>query len=503
MSKIKDGLPITECRICNIPGTKPIAYCLDCQEALCQPCHASHESFKVMKHHNILKVEDHDVLKGGLQPEQCCSKHREVKRFYCKTCDEVVCGDCILKSFCFDHLYMTLKDASTEQLRQLNTLIYQCKFTVIRCQFALKKTEELETKFADAVETSRVTLNNTRNECISKLDESFASFENNVMKIEETGLQAIGEVKTNLQSDYDAVRDVIHSGASAMESSKFEIVSKFTMLSNKLQEIGNLRIIPADASLSKMEVMLPSVPFYSKSSWKRIQTIDAKCYLNSTPVVRIESHSNGNISIVMDCKLVILSELGELIHTSEVPPKDGVIILSDGGFISYNNSRLAVHQLDGKGHSSFSLLGANGIPLPFHKPVMTSDSKDGSLINSFITSSSPRHLAAVGNNEDIIIIFYDNTVQLVKYSGDNVRIIPSPPDVTHWAPRDVWCCGNELYIVNASPVMKIFSYTLCGIYLAQVDVDFDISDQVGVSLDGKKLFVLKETSGMIQVYEKE
>ena len=525
---MEDGQLASGCGICNISETKALVFCFDCQEALCETCHASHELFKAMKHHNIFKLEYVSVSKHGLESSECwCRKHMTMKRFYCKTCDDAICGECILeRSPCFDHQYVTLKEISREYSGQLKSLLHQCKVTKSRCQLAIKKTDEVLKEFTDAVETSKDCLSNIKNEYISMLDDIFTQLRESLKHMKGQRLQVLGQSSKTLRSEYDAIHGVIQFGSSIIKKTKFDIASNFVVLSSKLREICGSRYIPAISTLQVMNIELPFLSFHTKLSWKPCWNINVGSRNNSGQILDIVAHSDRDICVIYERGILILSVTGGPKHSIRIPSNEGVIALQEGGFILRRNSLMIYYHKNGKQISKMALLDSYRMPISLHNPIMITDSKgrilvgsraaifstrkprisvhnpDGTIISAFSTSASPRSLAAT-NNENVVISLDNNTVQLVKYSGDNVRMISKPPGVQHWVPREVCCGAEELFVVNGRQGVEIFSYTISGIYLGQVDIGLDVCKRVGFALDGKKILVWGEDKGIVQVFEKE
>ena len=73
---------------------------------------------------------------------------------------------------------------------------------------------------------------------------------------------------------------------------------------------------------------------------------------------------------------------------------------------------------------------------------------DGTLISKFQTWSSPRMLTCTPNDE-LIISFAYNSLQVMDQSGHNASIIQPPPGIQVWKPSYV-CCSKqgELFVSN-------------------------------------------------------
>ena len=86
------------CSRCQAPA---INYCELCEIFLCKKCTESHDSWTTLKKHNVLSVEE--LIKPGSQAKVkrklYCLKHVDkVLEYYCETCKELCCIDCVVLS---------------------------------------------------------------------------------------------------------------------------------------------------------------------------------------------------------------------------------------------------------------------------------------------------------------------------------------------------------------------------------------------------------------------
>ncbi|XP_033101686.1 E3 ubiquitin-protein ligase TRIM56-like [Anneissia japonica] len=81
--------------------------CNECDDFLCDGCREAHSRVRVTRNHKILSICDirngqYDVeLVTRMGSEECPRHDGESLRFFCKTCDYLICRDCLL---CDNHL---------------------------------------------------------------------------------------------------------------------------------------------------------------------------------------------------------------------------------------------------------------------------------------------------------------------------------------------------------------------------------------------------------------
>ncbi|XP_038062496.1 E3 ubiquitin-protein ligase TRIM56-like [Patiria miniata] len=87
------------CEICD-EGNEALHRCLDCAQNICPNCRKTHLRCTATSNHTVATLEDIrqgkvTVKKTPEEDESKCHKHKgEVKRFYCETCEELICRDC-------------------------------------------------------------------------------------------------------------------------------------------------------------------------------------------------------------------------------------------------------------------------------------------------------------------------------------------------------------------------------------------------------------------------
>ena len=121
-------------------------YCQNCQHFLCDSCYEAHKSWGAMKDHTFITIADLSsgkVTLSDIQDQYCSDHDGEKKKFYCESCEKLVCRDCIvLKQWCCDHDTVTLKQAADKKLVLLKTSLKKCNRKKNECQAARNKTRK-------------------------------------------------------------------------------------------------------------------------------------------------------------------------------------------------------------------------------------------------------------------------------------------------------------------------------------------------------------------------
>ena len=102
MSKIgSDGEK--SCDACTRGNTGPaVVFCCTCRELLCSHCHENHKFSRKLSNHLIIGLNKESLklhLSVMKEREHLCSKphhENEELKFYCETCQLLICRDCTL-----------------------------------------------------------------------------------------------------------------------------------------------------------------------------------------------------------------------------------------------------------------------------------------------------------------------------------------------------------------------------------------------------------------------
>ena len=111
--KLRDDQTLL-CSNCEL-GEPAVSRCWNCSEFLCDQCMEAHKITRVTKQHKIFEIENEENLLNenirqllGHSVVCSCFGKEEVK-YFCATCDEAVCGDCIIAKH-KEHRFGSLRD---------------------------------------------------------------------------------------------------------------------------------------------------------------------------------------------------------------------------------------------------------------------------------------------------------------------------------------------------------------------------------------------------------
>ncbi len=122
--------------VCNLCEDKNEAthFCFDCPMFICANCHKMHKKIPSLSNHTVAtlkEISDGKIAMKKTKPKrhpECKSHDGEVMRFYCTTCDVMICRDCTVIDHCKpQHEYMDCNQASSTYKQSLAQLMTPLK----------------------------------------------------------------------------------------------------------------------------------------------------------------------------------------------------------------------------------------------------------------------------------------------------------------------------------------------------------------------------------------
>ncbi|XP_038062764.1 tripartite motif-containing protein 3-like [Patiria miniata] len=145
------------CEICD-EGNEAMHRCLDCAQNICPNCRKTHLRFAATSNHTVATLEDIrqgkvTVKKTPAEDESKCQKHKgEVKRFYCETCEELICRDCTVVDHREPkHHYIDSREASHKYKQSLKDTLPNVTTGIKILQKALATSSQAKQKFTQNV----------------------------------------------------------------------------------------------------------------------------------------------------------------------------------------------------------------------------------------------------------------------------------------------------------------------------------------------------------------
>ena len=521
------------CSYCETPGKPVTAHCLDCKESMCETCHLSHRKIKALQDHQVVPIEDVESGKAKMSEKKYCTKHEgETNKFYCETCEKLVCRDCIvMKQCCRDHDYIALQEAAEKQAGNVKKALEVCKEVEMKILSSITKCEKVENDIKTECERVENKIKADREYIESKLQEKKDKLQQSLVEV-KNAYKMGSELHQSSSSCFDSVLkyaeivQTLDSVAVGNRANHAEIISKYDdEIKQTLDKEGSYSIPTEDALKGLRYPMLPSSSGLGlKNQWKQVGQFH-------TENTKFTITSNNNIAFcaltsTYDCDIYddiyeyfikVTSRSGATKQTLKVPEVyDTITSTNDGMYVvsSTNKKSIITYDANGQETSSFPTTDMNNKPsapqcvtvdnagniiVGSESGTVSIHSKDGSIINQFKAGSQtymyPIGIAAVG--KDRIAVIFKNTAPFLRifdYSGNIIRNSPPPPEVMVCSPVSI-CSSNkgELFVLNKGKTDDVYMYTGEGVYVGCVTTEIDKAIEIAVSPDNQELFVVTNT----------
>ena len=492
-----------------------------------------------MKQHKVVPLDDMRsgkiILPLATTDDQKCEDHKdEIKKFYCAKCQKPVCRDCIvMKQHCRDHEYITLKEAAKKQATRLAQQGEELKKIFHE---AIHRAEQVKKTSGRTFQEINKKANALEDDFKKKVATVFQKFRADAHKLRAEREAELEHTKENLEISMAKIENACDLAKNISQmGTDFDITSTYPTLSANLEELTNMNRPDAlDESLGCFGIQavgdleVPDVVcLVGGERWMMAREIHmARGY-----PCGIALHPNGDVAITTNFYTTgwnraaqIYSKNGNLKYAFKglfhVNIFD-IAITPDNRYVLPGKAELLFHDDQGNRlkYPKASTYKANNKPADpttlavdsrgriivglWHSTTISIHHADGQLISKFATPAKPQRLA-VTSQGDIAATFTDNTLQLMDYSGNNVRVVQPPPGVSKWEPYAI-CCSRqgEIFVVNHGDPQAVYRYTADGDEcLGCVITGFDDPSGIAITEDGQQLYVAEFSQQVVKIFQR-
>ncbi|XP_070521776.1 B-box type zinc finger protein ncl-1 isoform X2 [Cardiocondyla obscurior] len=201
-----------------------VARCSDCANFLCPNCNTAHQFMRCFEHHKVIAFEDLKQSNEAIpihKPIFCENHPTENMKFYCHTCQEPICNECLLVEHkAPEHQYERLTDAEPRQKEEIINLMTESKAKIAECD---QVTVQLENALSE--------LQVQHDQAKDLIMETFQSYKAILEKCKDNALVELEKLHSNRELE---IMDVFHSVEKTAE--KIEDACRFT---SRLLEHGD------------------------------------------------------------------------------------------------------------------------------------------------------------------------------------------------------------------------------------------------------------------------
>ena len=513
---------------------------MDCKEYLCENCYASHKTFKAMKDHKIITMDDILSEKVNLATEEenrYCKVHKKLCEYYCENEKKCLCRDCVILNECpIDHSRISLKQASQIHSDALNDLLLKNHETLKKYEEAVIMTNCVRKELETHSQLGEELLNEAEKDCIQQITDTFQKHKAEIHELKMERVTALDQKEADLKSTIMEIKLAAENTQKVVQNdSEFGILSSYSNLSTQLLKFSKSKPVAADPNLGyvKFEAATPMIPTIGQllkagtpgERWKLTGQFSTGEF---DKLCGLALDQDDNIVLCSwDQGLKVFSRDGQVKCTIyDFPGSADVAVSPDNKYHSIPKDETSINTNDNIGNElkttpitdvddeisyaiSLTVNKDGKIIIGLAKNTISIHNADGSLISKFATQARPYSLAVTSTGE-IVSSFMDveckagSSVQLMDYSGGNVKVLQPPAEVTEWHPGFVCCRQGEICVSNegGGDPPGVYRYTSEGDYLGCVTTQVSSPSGIAMSKDGMELFVADYCDACVKIFQR-
>ena len=193
----------------NCTTTNATGYCKECAKFLCQECINSHQKFTAVADHKITSLDEVASSASKLVPDKLkikCSNHNKPLEIFCRTCEELICHDCIVRIH-RDHDYDLVSDCYPKHCQKLETSLKSVSDKVTDVTDVLTALTERENEIREQGEAVKEKIHGMVEEMIDVLHQSERQLTREVDTVTGNKLQVLSEQKKSAEMSLNQLKD--------------------------------------------------------------------------------------------------------------------------------------------------------------------------------------------------------------------------------------------------------------------------------------------------------
>ena len=193
----------------NCTAINATGYCKECAKFLCQECIDSHQKFTAVIDHKITSLDEVITSASKLVPEKLrkkCSNHNKPLEIFCRTCEELICHDCIVHIH-RDHDYDLVSDCYPKYCQNLETSLKSVSEQVTAITDVLTALTDRENEIREQGEAVKEEIHVMVEEMIDVLRQSERHLTREVDTVTDNKLQVLSEQKKSAENKLSQLKD--------------------------------------------------------------------------------------------------------------------------------------------------------------------------------------------------------------------------------------------------------------------------------------------------------
>ena len=247
LKKKVDGEQEVKCDECD-EDDPVVSFCPECNLFLCHACNDHHKRNKRYRGHTVVPLTELKSNKDA--PIQAkvkipiCKEHNEQLKYYCETCDELVCVYCTVKKH-NGHHHDSVKQMATKHCNELKKITYPIVAMIKNLSEAHYNIEKMKKKIRRRGEEVDKKIDRYYDELLQKLMKQKEEVKQQVRdavsqkeKAVTTQMEEVALMQTELMSTKELSDALEQSSDQEILSTKKQVTDRVQQLSNKYSKLN-------------------------------------------------------------------------------------------------------------------------------------------------------------------------------------------------------------------------------------------------------------------------
>ena len=513
--KIEDGGNIPCERCVKKTSGAAVAFCCNCCLFLCSSCQEDHQSWREMASHELVSIgEKKTNSKSIILPRKpvTCSKHTKKKlKFYCDTCQCLICRDCIAMEHS-DHKRVYPEDVAAKEKESLMETLQEAEDAITKLEAAITSRDdmkklieiqknEVNEKIAQEFKMIYSSLQEREKALHSKCEE-FANQKLTVLSME---MEEIDNLKRSLTFSTQTASGVENLSPAELLGTKKPIQEH---LQNRLTSFAQLELEPGESDDISVVINKTAIDEAIAELGKVLVACDpVQCTIEEGLVIPVGKKREVKVALrdsngELVCGKVSMTARVEVKEDRSVLPVD-IRFEGDGHtLLSFQPVIVGEHRLTIKVKDK-QLAGSPYRIWARQNPVRESIS---AAKQSFTVGGSAQGVAVHHNGDVFASNYSSGYIQVFNSDGSQKLQIGSQGsgDGQLQCPIGLTIVGEVLYVADCSN-NRVQKFTLTGEYLGQFgskgSSEGQFNSPYGICTDGRgRVLVADNSNSRVQVF---
>ena len=510
LKKKVDGEQEVKCDECD-EDDPVVSFCPECNSFLCHACNDHHKRNKRYRGHAVVPLTE--LKDAPIQAKvkiPLCEEHNEQLKYYCETCDELVCMHCTVTNH-NGHNHGSVKQMATKHRNELKKITDPVEGMIKNLSEAHDNIEKMMKKTRRRGKEVDKKIDRYYDELLQKLmkqkDEVKQQAHDAVSQKEKamiTQLEEVASMQAKLMSMKELTDTLEQSSDQEALSAKREVTDRVQQLTNAYKKV-NIQPVES-AAMDFVPTKEPFPVFGHLFAYVNPHTSEVINLPQSTLIGKkveftiFSKDSNGNYYVKGDSQVFVQLKLfsGD-VTAGEVRDKNDGSYMASFVAEQVGEAKLSVsingEQIKG---SPYSIVVGRNYQV-INKPSKIIDN-NGSMGQPCGVAFGRNGLWAVADNSKQCVYIFDDKDQLVRKfgsNGSNNGQFSNPHGVA-------FDSHNHLYVVDCGN-HRVQKFDTNGNYLLQFGSkgasDGQLNYPFGVTVHNNKVYIADHSNKRISVFQ--